>query len=233
MERVKDWGTLVTVLLAIAAGIYQYARFEEKLENLGQDNKKIENRLNGFEDQSQTWISKNVQEYIGKDIIDAAKSNTDHIKKIRLSADKNLQIITENKEKFDKLISEIRIPSGAVLAFKRKSCPAGWKPITIVKGRVIVGAGKGNGMSERKFGDTGGEEKHCLTKNEMPSHNHYIRRFKGATNDCLAGSREDYGISTSYNKGTAVEKNVISVTGGNRPHENMPPFVVMLYCEKE
>lgn len=55
----------------------------------------------------------------------------------------------------------------------------------------------------------GGEEKHRLTKNEMPRHNHYIRRFKGGTaNDYLGGSRADYGISSSYNEGT-VENRVI------------------------
>ncbi|KPA18241.1 hypothetical protein MHK_001537 [Candidatus Magnetomorum sp. HK-1] len=44
--------------------------------------------------------------------------------------------------------------------------PRGFKPIEIVKGRFIVGAGKGKGLSERVLGDTGGEEKHQLTINE-------------------------------------------------------------------
>jgi hypothetical protein len=161
MRIVKDWGTLIAVLLAITAGIYQYGRFEGRfevrLDQLEESDKKINEKFNDFYDNKlKIWISENVQKYIGKDIIKTAQTNADYIKTLSVLADEKIRSITENKKKFDKVISKIEIPSGAVLAFNRKSCPTGWKPIKVAKGRVIVGAGRGKGLSERKLGDTGG-----------------------------------------------------------------------------
>lgn len=41
-----------------------------------------------------------------------------------------------------------------------------------LRGRVPIGAGQGNGLSDYRLGARGGQESVALTINEMPSHNH-------------------------------------------------------------
>ena len=57
------------------------------------------------------------------------------------------------------LITAIQVPSGAVLAFDRQRCPAGWSPYDALAGRMVVGAGRGEGLTLRRLGDRGGEER--------------------------------------------------------------------------
>lgn len=41
-----------------------------------------------------------------------------------------------------------------------------------LRGRFVIAAGQGSGLTERKLGATGGEETHTLTISEMPNHDH-------------------------------------------------------------
>ena len=44
-----------------------------------------------------------------------------------------------------------------------------------LRGRSLIGAGTGRGLSQRTMGDVGGEETHFLTQSELPSHSHGIQ----------------------------------------------------------
>jgi len=71
-------------------------------------------------------------------------------------------------------------------------------------------------------GDRGGEDRHVLTENEMPSHDH-PRNPSGHTEyyvDTLAGSF-GYRTDSVAHYGLA---NTTGITGGDLPHENMPPY---------
>lgn len=42
-----------------------------------------------------------------------------------------------------------------------------------LRGRFVLGSGKGTGLTNRTLNDTGGDETHVITKSEMPIHEHY------------------------------------------------------------
>lgn len=89
--------------------------------------------------------------------------------------------------------------------------------------RVPVGAGGGYGL-----GDFGGESEHTLTVDEMPEHSHtmyerdsysYGGAYHGLTYNTASGA-----VSTA-----AEEYSVMDPAGGNKSHNNMPPYVVVNY----
>jgi len=72
------------------------------------------------------------------------------------------------------------IPIGGIIMWSGTTVPAGWalcdgqggRPD--LRGRFILGSGNGNGLTGRSTGQTGGEENHTLSWNEMPQHSHYV-----------------------------------------------------------
>ena len=68
-------------------------------------------------------------------------------------------------------------------------------------------------------GATGGEATHTLTVQEMPTHNHGLKR---ETQSVSTGSNYARLSST----GTAAE-DIITNTGGNEAHNNMPPYLAV------
>lgn len=130
-----------------------------------------------------------------------------------------------------------KLVSGAVVAFDRESCPFGWTPHVLAKGRVIVGAGngtvdeQGRVLSERKLRRTGGEEIHKLTIPEMPKHNHEDRFFTTLLQTDSNGTLGNRGDSTN-GEPNLLSRGDIQPRGGDQPHNIMPPFVVLTFCVK-
>ncbi len=122
-----------------------------------------------------------------------------------------------------KLAFQIALPKGAVMAFNLPKCPDGWAPFAPLSGRVIVGVGAGAGLTERKLGDRGGEEEHRLTVDEMPSHSHQYQTAQNWDGD--RSGRQNAG----YERITPST----SPAGGDKPHNTMPPFQALLYCERQ
>lgn len=82
-----------------------------------------------------------------------------------------------------------------------------------LQNRFLLGAG-----SSYTAGVTGGSATHTLTIDEMPSHSH------GLKNDKTGGSGSaKWVINSSASSGTGV----ITNTGGNQAHNNMPPYLVV------
>lgn len=132
------------------------------------------------------------------------------------------------------------IPTGTVVAFNLSSCPTGWSEYTAARARTIIGTNPsaGGGLSARTLGQTGGAETHTLTINEMPAHSH----AGGATSDPPGVAGATFNTSAAMTgsgwgalaapSGTRWAPGGIGNTGGGAAHNNMPPFIVLLYCRK-
>lgn len=90
-----------------------------------------------------------------------------------------------------------------------------------LRGRDIIGAGTGSGLTARTLGGTGGEETHQLTTAEMPSHTHTEQipfsdtGATGAAQACINGG----------GPGNYQGKSTLSA-GSDGAHNNMQPFAV-------
>jgi microcystin-dependent protein len=115
-----------------------------------------------------------------------------------------------------------------------------------MRGRAPVGAGLGDGLSDRVLGAVGGEEAHQLTVDEMPNHNHGgVTSTNGNHSHSTVGGSPSTGaliemsgqaylrsqgsVSTSS---AGAHNHTISAQGGDQPHNNMQPFLVMNYIIK-
>ncbi len=124
----------------------------------------------------------------------------------------------------------VLVPSKAVVAFHAASCPDGWKEVEFTRGRIIVGVGEGKGLTPRHLLEAGGDEQHKLTIEEMPRHKHVWRGVSNA-------KRDEYGFEGSeqnvYMESGSSINDISEEAGMGKPHNNMPPFVALLYCEKQ
>ena len=114
-----------------------------------------------------------------------------------------------------------------------------------LRGRVPIGSGQGNNLSNRILGGYGGAETHTLTTSEMPSHNHSIND-PGHSHSLTAGDilrwQPGYGDRTAPGGGDFRGINVQAYTnttgisinnaGGNGAHNNMQPFTVINFVIK-
>jgi microcystin-dependent protein len=94
-----------------------------------------------------------------------------------------------------------------------------------LRGRNILGAGSGPGLTSRSLGQMGGEEKHTLTINEMPAHTHTQTTRTGNQN-----TDNVFGTEVAANE-TSGTVNTGS-TGGSQSHNVMDPFTVCNYIIK-
>jgi microcystin-dependent protein len=89
-----------------------------------------------------------------------------------------------------------------------------------MRGRVLVDAGNGTGLSAYSLGDTFGEESHTLSSGEMPSHSH---SESGAVSTLINGGLE--APASAAVPTTTVTGN----TGGGGAHENRQPSIALFY----
>lgn len=114
-----------------------------------------------------------------------------------------------------KLALQVAVPKGAVMAFRLNECPDGWVPLQIAMGRVIVGVDPGN---ERfKLGSTGG-------RLDIPT--------DGSHNHAVTGGRNQFG-GRFGNDNTDDDWTTVDNGAHNHGGDNMPPYLSLLYCEKD
>ncbi|EGG15374.1 hypothetical protein DFA_10208 [Cavenderia fasciculata] len=130
-----------------------------------------------------------------------------------------------------------------------------------LRGRAIIGSGKGNGLSNYNHRQTGGEEQVTLTKDQMPEHNHggvtgpgnkakyIVVHQAGTSNDAyhvngwaggpnhMRGAVDNRPNSISDPEGDtqypgSIHTHNIKNDGKNQPHNNMQPYIALHYIIK-
>ena len=129
------------------------------------------------------------------------------------------------KDRIRKL-EENLLPSGAVVAFNANDCPVGWKAYERAAGRSIIGVGTGNGLTPRTLGQMGGVERTRLRTEEMPAHIHVIPALG------YSGPRISANVVQAVSGGNGWHNRRTEGAGLGESHENMSPFVALLFCEK-
>lgn len=101
-----------------------------------------------------------------------------------------------------------------------------------MRGRVPVGidGGAGRVLSNNTIASVGGEEKHILLINEMPSHTHPgIQSIHTIFDDTSYNAIDSL---LTYRSGIRYIDGYVKDAGGDQPHNNMPPYISVNYIIK-
>lgn len=103
-------------------------------------------------------------------------------------------------------------------------------------GRMLVGNGQGLNLTNRLLGQTGGSETVPLEVKHLPSHSHALSSKDMGVHNTAGGMPDGTHGWVLAPQPSAMHINPdaakIQPTGGNQPHENMPPFSVLNYIIK-
>ena len=151
--------------------------------------------------------------------------NKDNIKQNEHLANINKDI-DDTKEQFKKDLLEKVYPIGSYYWSEKDTSPENifggrWKKI---EGRFLFASN-----SNHYVGQTGGEESHRLTIDEMPYHSHSYTKFTFKYADNRQSAGQDYYKcpcnDTKDDKDSFYTYSTTSNCGGNNYHNNMPPYL--------
>ena len=127
------------------------------------------------------------------------------------------------------------------IASTKMGVPSGWaicdgtKGTPDLRGRFVLMAqdtiptiNVPPGSSVHAIGQTGGEEKHVLTIDEMPSHSHNTRHLNTTTTGDGNNTSLVIGPSTMDNNYGIL----MAPAGGDKSHNTMPPYYTLVYIMK-
>lgn len=110
-----------------------------------------------------------------------------------------------------------------------------------LRGRAPISQGQGPGLSNYLIGQTLGSENISLLTAQLPQHNHGFKVANSSasvsmpTNNASIANFTDINADRGqlYNSlvpSTALNSTSVGATGGNLPHNNMQPYLVMNFC---
>ena len=157
----------------------------------------------------------------------------------------NLQDLGKNKAE-NKALKELKdeveilkkqkqaIPIGLIAIWGKPAnqIPEGWREYTDLRGRMPVGLDPHYHKTNDDAQDyqlnsllkQGGERSHKLTVAEMPSHNHQLPYRETRDDAGSGGDSNEFSIGDAHRRDTTH-------TGGDQPHNNMPPYHVVQFIE--
>ena len=109
-----------------------------------------------------------------------------------------------------------------------------------LRGRVPVHAGTGGGGTFT-LGETGGTESVTLTTQQLPTHNHLVASTAPGASGTpdpttiiadqapASGAPVSAYLPFAAANQVALRNTIVGLTGGNQPHDNMQPFLVVSY----
>ncbi|WP_443795665.1 phage baseplate protein [Dialister hominis] len=143
-------------------------------------------------------------------------------------------------------------PVGSYIYSDKADNPATYLPymsdttwVQTAAGRVLIGAGTADSGTVYTAGQTGGEEKHQLTVEELAQHKHQIALtsggyaatepksiyYTGENPDPIKnGMFSDRAVGETYGDGKTAyyyDSSFLNNTGDNHPHNNMEPYKVV------
>jgi microcystin-dependent protein len=103
-----------------------------------------------------------------------------------------------------------------------------------LQGNAPMHQGNGAGLTPRIVGETGGSQNVTLLQSQLPAHTHFLQGVQGlattttAAGNMLAANRDRAPFSSVA---TAVTMNALAILpmGGNLPHNNMQPYLVLIF----
>ena len=103
-----------------------------------------------------------------------------------------------------------------------------------LQGCAPMHQGQGAGLTPRVMGETGGETAVTLLSTEIPSHTHAAQNAAasnagtpGPTTIFGGGGRGKEPAYAAAATAAAMSGQAVGSTGGNQPHNNMPPYVTL------
>ncbi len=108
-----------------------------------------------------------------------------------------------------------------------------------LRGRASLHFGQGPGLTTRVLGEASGQETVTLLNSQMPTHNHLLNATTTSTaevpTNAFPGSAalaSDGAAVTAYGTtpNTTMSPQAIGLAGGNQPHQNMQPYLVLNWC---
>ena len=158
----------------------------------------------------------------------------------------NLQDLGKNKtdntetEKLLKRIERLEkqkqaVPIGLIALWGKPAneIPAGWREYVNLRGKMPIGLDPDYVKKPEDSQDyqlnsllkQGGERSHKLTIEEMPRHSHNVENIPRVVTDTDRG-----GLSSHFSLDDTTSR-TSSSTGGDQPHNNMPPYRVVQFIE--
>jgi microcystin-dependent protein len=105
-----------------------------------------------------------------------------------------------------------------------------------LQGSVVIGAGQGAGLSSYDLGAVGGEQTVTLLQSQIPAHTHEIGCVSSAATTgtpsqtvvLASGTAPEAYVAPGVTK-LQLDGNAITPAGASQPHDNMQPFLTLLY----
>ena len=201
----------------------QYAdEAKESASLVGQDVTQLKQDVRNL----QTSVSKNTSDI--SSLTTKVNNNTSDISSLTTKVDNNTSQITTLRSMLN-VYWKTLYPVGSIYistssTFNPQNAWGGtW--VKTAEGRCLIGAN-----STYPLGSTGGEAKHTLSVNEMPSHRHYASRVNWY-ND-LQTNGVSASIVPQSNLKVDGPDNYTNYVGGSQAHNNMQPYLAVYFWER-
>jgi len=98
-----------------------------------------------------------------------------------------------------------------------------------LRGRLPIHQGTGPGLSNRRIGESGGQENVTLTTAQLPAHSHPFNASTATASSAdpsgnLPANAATTSIYGSGEPSVAFGSQAVTDTGGSQPHTNLMPF---------